>query len=67
MNNETSKRDEAETLTGFVEVFMSNCSVMDWRMMFDKIFCFVGFAWDPVKEEVSLTCSILDPIEYYVH
>ena len=46
---------------------MPHCCVMAWRMMFGKKIRFVGFAWAPVNEEVSLACSIIDPIESHIH
>ena len=64
--NTTLQRDEAETVLRFVAVFVPHCCVMDWRMMFGKIFRFVSFAWDfvwdPLNESLSVVCLILDPI-----
>ena len=54
--------DEAESVTIFVDLFMPHPSVMVWRMMFGKMIRFVDFACSQVNEEVSLACSILDPI-----
>ena len=36
---------------------------MALRLMFGKIIRFVGFAWAPVNEELSVVCLILDPID----
>ena len=46
----------------FVEVFVPHLCVIDWRIMFGKIIQFIGVAWYPVNEEVSLACLILDTI-----
>ena len=67
MINTTSQRDQYETMISSVEVFMPLGYVMAWRMIFGKTIRFVGFAWAPVNEEVSLACLILDSIESHVH
>ena len=41
--------------------------VVSWQNVFSKITRFVCFDQTPVNEEVSLTCLILDPMEYHVH
>ena len=55
-------REKSEAMISFVEVLMPHYCVMAWWNMFDKIILFVGFDWDPVDEDVSLACLILDPI-----
>ena len=50
MINTPLRKDEAETVIIFVEVFMPRGYVMAWRMMFGKIIRFIGFDWPPVNE-----------------
>ena len=49
------------------QILRSNCTVMNWRVMFCHVICIVAWARAPEVAELLLGGAALQPVKFHVH